>query len=87
MVQTLTHRILPSILPLYTMFESVCFSLFISMYFPLTFHAVLTPYLPRIKVRKEKNLLNKGTDGEAGQEVEEVCQTEISPLTVHLTII
>ena len=45
---------------------------------PFTFHAVLTPYLPRIKVRKEKNLLNKNTDDEAEQEVEEVCQTELS---------
>lgn len=53
----------------------------------LTFHAVLTPYLPRIKVRKEKNLLNKDTNEETEQEVEEVCQTEISFLTVHSTTI
>ena len=42
---------------------------------PLTFHLVLTPYLPKIKVRKEKNLLNKGTDEGAEQELEEVCRT------------
>ena len=87
MVQTPTHETLPSILPLYTMFGSVCFSTF---YFhcaiSLNFHVVLTPYLPRIKVRKEKNLLNKGTDEDAEQEVEEVRRTEISFLTVYSTI-
>ena len=87
MAQILTHKILPTILPLYTMFESVCSSSLTSMC-NLTLHAVLTPYLPRIKVRKEKNLLNKDTDEEAEQEVEEVCQTEISifnsPLNVNL---
>jgi hypothetical protein len=35
----------------------------------------LTPYLPRLKVRKEKNLLNKDNK-EVEEEVEEVCQTE-----------
>jgi hypothetical protein len=54
---------------------------------PLTIHAVLTPYLPRIKVRKEKNLLNKDTNEEAGEEAEEVCLAEISFLTVHSTTI
>jgi hypothetical protein len=54
---------------------------------PLTIHAVLTPYLPRIKVRKQKNLLNKDTNEDAEEEAEEVCLTEIFFLTVHSTII
>ena len=34
--------------------------MFLAFYFfCATIHAVLTPYLPRIKVRREKNLLNK----------------------------
>jgi hypothetical protein len=32
---------------------------------------LLTPYLPKLKVRKEKNLLNKNNDEETEQEVEE----------------
>ena len=53
------------------------------MYNPLTFHAASMLYLPRIKVRKEKNLLNKDTDEEAEQEVEEVCQIEYPFLRAH----
>ena len=53
----------------------------------LTFYVVLTPYLPKIKVRKQKNLLNKGTNEEAEQEVEEVCRAEIFFLTVHSTMV
>ena len=65
----------------------VFFPLFASTCNPLTFHAVLTPYLSRIKVRKEKKLLNKGTDEETEQEVEEVRHTEISFLAVRSTAI
>jgi len=61
------------------------FSLFNYHATPLTFRAVLTPYLPRLKARKEKNLLNKNEEAE--QEVEEVCQTEVSFLSSPLDII
>ena len=74
MAQVLTHKILPMILPFYITFENVCFfSSFYPPTVPLTFHAVLTPYLPRLKARKEKNLLNKNDNEEAEEEVEEVC--------------
>jgi hypothetical protein len=74
MEQVLTQKILPTILTLYTTFESVRYPFSTSIHAaPLTLHAVLTPYLAKIKVRKEKNLLTKNEDKEAEQEVEEVC--------------
>lgn len=74
MEQVLTLKTLPTILPLYTTFESVRYPPSTLIHAaPLTLHAVLTPYLPKIKVRKEKNLLTKNNDEEAEQEVEEVC--------------
>lgn len=85
MVQVLTPKILPTILTFCTMFESVCFFWFYTFIQPLTFRAVLTPYLPKLKVRKEKNLLNK--NGEVEEEVEEVCQTEIYLFNPPLSII
>ena len=75
-MQILTHNILLTILLFYTTFERVCLSLFYFHATPLTSCVALTPYLPRLKVRKEKNLLNNKDNKEVEEEVEEVCQTE-----------
>jgi hypothetical protein len=42
----------------------------------------LTPYLPQLKVRKEKNLLSGSQDGEA--EVSEVSESNSSSLLSNI---
>lgn len=55
------------------MFGNVRSMLWLALYqnFCTNSNIVLTPYLPRIKARKEKNLL-KGHDEDEVQEVQEV---------------
>lgn len=61
-----------STLGLSTMSGHVRMIYFIAIVLPPELCVVLTKYLPKIKVRREKNLLGSSTTGETTEEVEEV---------------